>query len=660
MPFYWRRRNRWWYGRRYQRRNLYKRRKYRPKYRRRWKRRRAPRRRRRRRRKVRRKRKTLNVTQWQPDSIVNCKIKGLTTTCLGSQGRQSYCYTTTRNEWTIPKSPCGGGFGLELYTLDYLYSEWQYRKNIWTKTNKNKDLCRYTGCKFRIFRHPKVDFVIAYDKMPPFDITKYSFMQCHPMLLLLRKRKRILLSKQTNPKGKLAVSLRIKPPKQMINKWFFQEYFSKYGLVSITVAAASLQYANLGCCNENQIVTLYYLNADFFDNSNWIQHHGDNPYMPISTLDKQLLYIRKVNNQDVTFKPTLNSYNSSINYDTGWFNKGVLLAYKVQTTTGQVQAHIPCGVARYNPNEDSGKGNKVWLTNLITGHYNVPSDNDLVMEGYPLYLIFYGYLSYINFKKKDASYMDAYMFIVQSPAIRRLQTTYTRNYYPIIDKKFMEGGMPYNQYIDNNMKQKWYPNVHVQLESINSIVETGPYIPKLGSDRDSTWECNSKYTFYFKWGGPLQTDQPVENPKEKTDYDVPDKILQTVQISNPKRQKFETILKPWDYRRGYVTETALKRMYEHLETDSDVYSDAESPTKKKKRMQPTLFNPEEENQKIQTCLLSLCEESTSQESQEEKNLYQLIKQQQQQQKQLKHNLLTILSDMKQQQKALQYQTGTIP
>ena len=40
-------------------------------------------------------------------------------------------------------------------------------------------------------------------------------MQTHPYLMLLQKHHRIILSTQTNPKGKLTKTFRIKPPKEM-------------------------------------------------------------------------------------------------------------------------------------------------------------------------------------------------------------------------------------------------------------------------------------------------------------------------------------------------------------------------------------------------------------------------------------------------------------
>lgn len=99
------------------------------------------------------------------------------------------CYTTYKSEWTNPKTPTGGGFGVELITLSYLYSEHKFFNNIWTSSNDYYDLCRYTGGRVTFYRHPETDFILAYDTQPPFDLNKFTYMYCHPYMLMQRKEK---------------------------------------------------------------------------------------------------------------------------------------------------------------------------------------------------------------------------------------------------------------------------------------------------------------------------------------------------------------------------------------------------------------------------------------------------------------------------------------
>lgn len=95
-------------------------------------------------------------------------------------------------------------------------------------------------------------------------------------------------------------------------------------------------------------------------------------------------------------------------------------------------------------------------------------------------------------------------------------------------------------------------------------------------------------------------------------------------------------------------------MSKHLQTDESIQSDNSEPAKKKKKTTGEIPYYKEETQEIQSCLLSLCEEDTFQETED---LRQLIHQQQQQQLKLKQNLIKLMIDIKQQQRALQLQTG---
>nr|UHK05109.1 MAG: ORF1 [Torque teno midi virus] len=662
MAFWWRRRRKPWFGRWRYRRNKYKgrRRRQRRRYPRR--RRRTTRRHRKRRTKVRRKKKAIVVRQWQPESVVKCKIKGTSSLVLGAEGKQFVCYTTDRSAWTPPKAPSGGGFGCELITLQYLYEEYRFRNNIWTKSNILKDLCRYLGGRITCYRHPNIDFVVQYTNQPPFDLNKYSYLLCHPHIMLQAKHKRVVLSTKTKPTGSTKVKIKFKPTKQMLSQWFFQEEAARHGLVQLQAAACSFNFPKLGCCNTNQLITLYFLNPQFWTHSNWGQAMSDNnpytPYLTYPTTGLTFHYPSGSTTAQITIAKSSLTYLQSIHRDTGFFQPKVLLASKVTYNT-QDYGHLPCGVARYNINLDNGKGNKVWWKSILVDNYTAPRDQDLIFEGVPLWLALFGWSSYINQTKKDPTYLNSYMLIVQSPAIHTIGTTSTAGYYPLIDSSFQKGNMPYGEYLDQNSKKYWYPTYQKQKETINAIVKTGPLIPKLENDRESTWELLYSYCFYFKWGGPQLTDQQAHDPSAKETFNASNQ-LQALQISNPEKQKFETIFHNWDYRRGEIKKTAFKRMLENLSVDTSFQPDAdfqETP-QKRIRLEPLLQNPEEEVQKIKGSLLSLYEESTFQEE-EKIPFINILKQQHEKQQQLKHNLLILIQEMKHKQKLLQLRTGLL-
>ncbi len=128
-------------------------------------------------------------------------------------------------------------------------------------------------------------------------------------------------------------------------------------------------------------------------------------------------------------------------------------------------------------------------------------------------------------------------------------------------------------------------------------------------ENSSTWELKYNYCFYFKWGGALNSDQEVKDPKDLDTYDVPDTIQQTIKIVNPEKQTAENALYPWDYRRGYIKERAIKRMSQDIPTDSEFqYITEETPTKRQ-RLGATPRYPQEEDKEIQACLQTLCEKN---------------------------------------------------
>nr|UHK06303.1 MAG: ORF1 [Torque teno midi virus] len=659
MAFWWYRRRKPWFGR-WRRPTTYRtRRRRRPRKYKRRRNRRTYRRRRRRYRKVRRKQKKITVKVWQPESIRKCKIKGTGTIVLGAQGTQYRCYTVYQDEWTNPKRPAGGGFGCELFTLKYLYNEYQYKYNIWTTSNANYDLARYTGASITLYRHPETDFIIAYDNQPPFTINKYTYMMCHPLMLLQRKHKKILLSTATKPNGRITKKLKIKPPKMLSTKWIFQEELSKIGLVTLIASAANLRYPDLGCCNENLLITCYYLDPEFYRDSTWAQF-SKQPYKPYQAIADHLEFINEAEKTTVKMDfSNITTYDESVAYSSGWFQTAVLRAAKVKKGT-QYYDTTPCGVLRYNPKTDSGKGNKMWLTSILSGQYKIPTDEDLIMEGYPMWLMLHGYTSFIRQTKKDAAYFSGHILCVQSNSFYRVKGHSTTPFYVLLDKNFIMGKDPGGFTPVFQTTQKWYPSLKTQLETIADIVNTGPYIPKYNETKNSTWQCNYHYNFYFKWGGSNQPDATATDPTKKGSYPEPSHLSEGLQIEDPDKQKFASILKTWDYRRGSIKEKALKRMYDHLPTDDSLSTDSSScSSPKKKKTLPCLQDPKKENKKIQECLQSLCEESTFPEETQEGDLFKLINQQHQQQQQLKHSLITLIADLKSKQRSVLQQQGLL-
>lgn len=651
MPFWWQRRKRFWWGKR---RPYYKRRKYTKRKRRfyRPKRRRAPRRRRRRRKKVRRKRQKIPVKQWQPSYITKCKIKGIQLFLLGAQGKQFVCFTDDKYSWTPPKAPGGGGFSAELYTLQYLYHEYIEGNNYWSRSNSTKDLVRYTGGYFKMYQHDKTDFIIYYDRNPKKEIDKYTYANMHPKELLLRKHCTILHSRKRKNYGKLYKKIKFKPPKKLQTHWHFMSEFAERPLIALTVAAVDLTHSYLSSVDTNQLISIYTLNTDWYQAPNWGKK-TNTAWEPFSTIAKQLT-VTYENGQTKTINMSnLSTYNQSVAYDTGWFRSDLLKAWKVQQMN-----NIPINALRYNPTIDDGTGNAVWLVSILKDKYDRPTvDKTMIVEGKPLWQLLYGYLSFLQKAKPDDNILKNYILCLSSPAIYPYKTT--KDYHVPIDSTFINGKGPYEEYLTTKDKELWFPTVQHQQQSINNIVQCGPYIPKYGRDRESSWDLHGSYHFFFKWGGDEIDNQDVYNPTQQVTYETPDTIRQAIQISDPSQQIPQTIVHAWDIRRGLITPTALKRIRENLPIDEIIstYSDAEP--KKKKRKNNNIPYQEQESQEIQNALQALFEKDTYQEPQDHQQLLNLIEQQHQQQNLLKFNLLQLIADLKKQQKAIQLHTGLL-
>nr|UHK04077.1 MAG: ORF1 [Torque teno midi virus] len=654
MAFWWYRRNRWYQPRRrrYRRRKYYKRKPRRRLYRRR-NRTTTRRRRRRRRTKVKKKKKFLRLLQWQPDSIRKCKIKTIDTLLLGANGTQYRNFTTHVNDWTTEKTPGGGGFSTTKFSLSYLYEQHTLGKNIWTTSNINYDLCRYTGCKFIFYKHPWMDFVVEYQLQYPMTLNLGDYYNTHPLSLLLSKHKIIIPSIKHNPFGKRYVKKKIAPPKQMTNKWFFQDSFADKPLVLLRAAVCDLAQPQLGPSGENTLVTLICLNIhSCYDRGDW----GGTDYKPYSTWSGNTV---NYTDQRGTSK-TESVKSDQQTYSAGWFTKQLLQARTIDFTTSKKVP--PVYYARYNPNIDDGIGNTVYLCSVSTSDFNKPaSDKTIIASNKPLWKLLFGFIDYIVQIKKPAETLSIYYLVIESKYIHGTPDGTRKTLHIPLDMSFIQGKGPYNSLAPDSWLNRWYPTLLQQQNSINHIVKSGPFVPKPDPTK-ANWELHYNSTFFFKWGGAQDQTKQITDPSKQADWITPDSIQQTLQAVDPKSQIPQSILHSWDFRRGEVTETALKRMYEHLPTETLIPTDSEEgPLHKKARYTSQLPALQEEEKEETTCLLSLCEEPTwqDQETQNLQTIQHLIQQQQQQQHNIKLNLLKLLSKLKRSQMNLQLHSGLL-
>lgn len=488
--------------------------------------------------------------------------------------------------------------------------------------------------------------------MYPMTLAFTDYMECQPLRMLLQQKKIIIKSLKHKPNGKLYVTKKLRPPKQMVNKWFFQDMFSSKPLVLIKAAACDLLQPSLGPSGGNELITLTCINIhQVYLAGNWgiTQQQG---YTPVHTYTE-----KKVKVFQGSTETELTIGSSGVGYSDGWFQKKILTASKITFNT--TDPKYPIYKARYNPKQDTGEGNVVYLCSTATDNYNRPThDKMLIAQGQPLWLLLFGFADFVKQFRKPAETFPIYYLMITSDSIHPFPKSPPMKTHLIIDESFTKGFAPYGTQIQDYMLTKWYPTLDYQQESISNIVKTGPFVPKPDPTK-ANWELHYKCIFYFKWGGSLQQDSQILDPSNKKEYDVPDKLQSAIQISDPQTQIPETILHNWDFRRGFITPKALKRMSEHLKAESIISTDADSTPTKRPRLHAQ--EPVLQGQKTQeeTCLHSLFEESIFQdpEKETETSIKQLIKQQHQQQQGIKLKLLQLLTHMKRQQQQLQLQAG---
>nr|UGV42411.1 MAG: ORF1 [TTV-like mini virus] len=588
--------------------------------------------------KTKRKAKKLRLYQWQPSTIVKCKIKGIMQLLNCSKGRESNNYAQYQDSITPEHWPGGGGFSYLIFTLSALWEEHEKLHNWWTKSNKYLDLTRYQGVRFKFYRQPTVDYVVVYQRCYPMVDGKYSHASCQPQRLLLRKHKIIVGSKLTNPHKKPYVTKFIKPPQQLINKWFFTKELANTGLVLLSVASTTLQSMFIDTNSQSTTIQFTVLNPKVFHNCDWQKGTG-NQYRP----NENYWYYGTVNGVSETGKPkhnqlidlqgTTNTQGEENPLNTGpkrgnlLFHNYIHETSRVWVTQNQINQNNDSQAlnvaplsqpllqkCRYNPNKDTGYDNIAYILQNDRSKFNeIPESNLLKIDGFPLWLLLFGWKDWLEKIKPGAQIERNYTLVFQSKFV-----TPQLPYYVLIDESFVDNKGPWDTPTTLSDDTHWYPQIRYQLQSINNICTSGPAMPR---PLQKSWEAKAEYTFFFKWGGCPANHQDLENPDDKPTYTVPDKQLFRNEIEDPETPP-QIQIHDFDFRRDYITEKSLKRIQEYSDPSTTLFTDGEIP---RKRLRPTL-DPEPTIPPTKTTLQEIL---PTPENQEEEKTIQLLQQQQQ-------------------------------
>lgn len=559
-------------------------------------------------------------------------------------GRFSNNYTAYKESYVPMDWPGGGGWSIFQLSLSSLYSQNQLLMNWWTKSNKGLNLCRYKGCRFRFYRQEKIDYVVQYSNEYPFDVGKYHYPSFHPQRQLIYNHKIIVPSLQTQPlKKKKYITKWIKPPREMIDKWYFQQHFQQFPLVMIAATACSLNNMFGPSNKQSNNVYLWALNTKFFTNKGFQYAAQTTGYKPnnnhwLYATNNGTHIITEIQQQNVIFlgdsmnyfegQPRnggdINSYNklkwgnpfmddylhgtkqvfiSAQNYTTLLTAGG---STKVESTQWQKKTEPLIQICVYNPNKDDGNGNEAyWVDNITTStNWDESGDPDLKITGFPLWVLLWGWEDWTKKLGKIKNINQDYCLVVKTKYIDPPMPGYV-----FLSDSFVNGQGPYHQHkeeISDQDLKHWYPRWRYQKEEIEKLLMSGPSVCR--AEGLTQIQAHCKYDFFFKWGGNPSTMQQVYDPTAQPTYPTPGGLQQTNEIINP-ASSIQSYIYTWDVRRDLLTQKATKRIKEDPTNDSYLFTDGSRHSKQniditpqERPPQETMSSEEEEEETIQSQL----------------------------------------------------------
>nr|UGV38189.1 MAG: ORF1 [TTV-like mini virus] len=622
------------------------------------------------RKKPKRKLKRLNLTEWQPDCIRKCKIKGYLCLFECTSTRISNNYDLYEAS-TVPEHlEGGGGFSIKNITLNALFVEHELAHNVWTRTNNDLSLFRYTGCKIILYQSENTDYIFTYNRQLPMTGSLELYQSMQPSIHLLSHRHKLIPSKRTHNRKKPYYIVKIKPPTQIQNKWYFQKDLCTTPLVQFRTSAISIDHMYISTSALSTNITIPFLNNSLLQNTNYKTLESSGYYCKEVGTQKVYLYsssselpVQNIPLKDLRYLADTKNYTEGYSFNEAkeiqtnidieqyfqnrrwWGNpfhpdylKENYRVYQSTNTWGRIKTMLNSNpnatvqniyetggftevflvtAVRYNPYRDTGIHNKIYFKPTFRNENNLdpPNDENLITEGLPLWLLLWGFSDYHKKLKKIQNIDTDYTIILQTDT-----TNPIRQPIQPINYDFIEGHSPLEDKPNPQDKDKWYPSFQHQQLTINNICACGPATPKY--NKKNSYEAKCKYCFYFKWGGSLPPMSTIEDPKKQTTYPIPNNQLQTTSLQNPATAP-ERLLHQFDQRRGTLTTKALKRIQQDWDTEKYFITDA-----------ATKFNVQLQGE--------TSPETSSEEEEKEDNLFQQLQQQRLKQRNLKQRILKTL------------------
>ncbi len=448
-----------------------------------------------------------------------------------------------------------------------------------------------------------------YYREEPKKAGKYWYPSFHPIQLILEKNRVIVPSMQTKPlKRKNYKKIWIHPPKLFKSEWYFQQHIANYPLVYFVATACSLQHMFLSSKAANSNVTVATLNTNFWKKPAFQYTAGDEGYFP-----KEGVYIYGLRNgtigdlKDELKKNVIYLGDTHYNFPGNpigikqfsnytkdqWGNpfyfeylnliRTVFLSSSPKTFLSNVQANDKIGesaikkqepmlyYARYNPYKDKGDGNMAyWLSvsDVTKNNWEPPSDEDLIISGYPFWLMLWGWEDYTKKLGKISQIDDNYVLVLRSKYLSEGLPAYVP-----LSESFINGRATWDrdaEYISTYDQRNWFPKWKFQKEAINNILMSGPGVCK--GENTQSIQAFLQYQFYFKWGGDPATMEKIADPNSQPTTTIPSEFNLQNEIINP-QTSLENYIYKWDVRRDILTQAAQQRISESPTNDYSMFTD---------------------------------------------------------------------------------------
>lgn len=509
-----------------------------------------------------------------------------------------------------------------------MYEDYLHLENIWTKGNAGLPLSRYLGCKFRLYQSEYADYVFYYDHCWPMVATEHTHADCSPSRMLTKKNKIIIPSRLTQQRKKPYKTVRIKPPPQMTNNWYFSQDIHKLPILMTATTAVSLTKPFANSNKESSNIQLFCLNPLQFQNPNFQHFPAETGYspkwLPIGTVNtkiywyasqtqhtgtttkdfvSQLVFLgnTKQNQQGEPLYRLSQTSNPLPNTPANWGNP---FYHRYIERTGETSSYIYFSDQTvvnlvntlktntdentykkfnftlvtgpliyeftYNPAKDTGKNNKAYIIPTIDQNNTNPTDNEnLQISGFPLPIMLWGWTDWLKKLKLANNMENDYLLVLETDFFSEKATKYI-----LIDYDFLEGFDPYQehteQYQTNNYNHNnWFPNLRYQNQSIEKICQTDVGCYKPNNNKYIQARCD--YTFYWKWGGCPKTLQKPYDPSLQPIWTTADNIYRRPEIQNPNIRP-ETELYQWDWKKDFITQTAIERIKQFTTIDEPPFS----------------------------------------------------------------------------------------